>query len=77
MRRSLWGFVVLLTMWAGAAIITHATQCPLPKPWDLSAPGCYNQEALYLTNGIIIILSDLVIIALPVLILRDVQIKWS
>ncbi|KAI4101082.1 MAG: hypothetical protein LQ339_005205 [Xanthoria mediterranea] len=77
MRRMLWAFILLLSLWACAAIITYSTQCPLPQPWDLSAAGCYNQEALYLFNGIIIILSDVVIIALPYALLRDVQIRRS
>lgn len=77
MRRILWPFILFLTLWTGAAIITHAVQCPLPKPWDLTANGCLNQEALYLTYGNINILTDIVIILLPVAILWDVQIKSS
>ncbi|KAI4219583.1 MAG: hypothetical protein L6R36_008222 [Xanthoria steineri] len=74
-RRMLWACLLLLSLWACTAIITYSTQCPLPKPWDLSAAGCYNQEALYLFNGVIIIMSDIVIIILPYAILRDVQIR--
>lgn len=43
MRRILWLFILFLTLWTGAAIITHAVQCPLPKPWESPAIGCLNQ----------------------------------
>lgn len=39
----LWLFTLLLTLWAGVAVITHAIQCPLPKPWNTSAAGCFSQ----------------------------------
>ena len=43
MRRVLWLFGLIITLWAGTAMVTHSVQCPLPTPWKLSAPGCYNQ----------------------------------
>lgn len=42
-RRTLWIFILVLTLWSGAAVITHAVQCALPKPWNFSDPGCLNQ----------------------------------
>lgn len=43
MRRALWLFILFLTMWAGTAVISHAIQCPLSSPWDLTATTCLNQ----------------------------------
>lgn len=51
MRRILWLFILFLTLWTGAAIITHAVQCPLPKPWDSSMIGCLNQVCWLLLYG--------------------------
>lgn len=43
MRRLLWAFIAVMSLWTGVALITHADQCPSPKPWDISASGCVNQ----------------------------------
>lgn len=56
MRRTLWLFALVLTLWAGAAMIAHALQCPLPTPWNLAASGCSNQVFLFRRSlGVVLI----------------------
>lgn len=59
--------------WAVAAIFAIAFECDLPHPWSYQNQ-CVDQWALYLSNGIWNILTDIVLVLLPVWLMWNVQV---
>ena len=62
------------TAWGIAAIFSIVFQCDLPAPWD-TAGTCRDMNAIYYSAGIIDLLTDLAITALPILTLWNVQME--
>ena len=55
-------------------VFTTAFQCGLPSPWLVNASHeCPSRGPIYVFNGIISILTDLALCALPVAMMWDVQ----
>ncbi|KIX04825.1 uncharacterized protein Z518_05696 [Rhinocladiella mackenziei CBS 650.93] len=79
--RACHGLQILNALWIVAGIVALAFQCSLPAPWDFGPERCINQYALVLGLGVINILTDLVIIALPAILMSKVQItnkqRWT
>lgn len=65
----------LIATWGVATVFGFAFQCSLPQPWNNTTGVCQNQQALYYAAGAIDILTDIVLIILPVAILWGVQIQ--
>ncbi|CAL8580023.1 hypothetical protein XPA_005756 [Xanthoria parietina] len=68
-------FVACVVLWCFATIFALLFQCERPHTWDLTPSKCHNQDIIYYSSGIINILTDLAIVALPVIILFGVQIS--
>ena len=62
------------TAWGIAAIFSIAFQCDLPAPWN-TASTCRDLKAAYYAAGIIDLLTDLAITALPILTLWNIQME--
>lgn len=74
-----YAFVTTQTLWMLGTVFSLAFQCPLPQPWlfmPLRSANCVvNITGVYYSIGAIDILSDLIIIATPAVIVRNVQIS--
>lgn len=78
----------LVAAWAFASLWAAAFQCSLPKPYlftsspigvgPSAAPHakCFNQVAFWDAVGAFDILTDLAIMALPILVVRDLQLNF-
>jgi hypothetical protein len=67
-------------LWALAFIFSLAFQCDLPTPWDYNST-CVDEWTLHLALNVFNILTDLALIAIPVVMLWWVQArsakKWT
>ncbi|KAL9014490.1 MAG: hypothetical protein Q9173_000870 [Seirophora scorigena] len=68
-------FAVSILLWGFAASFALLFQCDRPQTWDLTPSRCHNQDIIYYSNGVVNILSDVVITALPAVLLFKVQIS--
>ncbi|KIW99382.1 uncharacterized protein Z518_11370 [Rhinocladiella mackenziei CBS 650.93] len=68
------GFVGL---WTVASILALAFQCNLPSPWDFEGNKCVDLFALNAGIHTLNILSDLLIVLVPFLMMRKVQVSFS
>lgn len=64
----------VITLWGIATVFALAFQCSLPQPWNIISGVCHNQDALYYSAGIIDIITDIGVIALPLVMLWTIQI---
>ncbi|KAI9712158.1 MAG: hypothetical protein M1812_006996 [Candelaria pacifica] len=64
----------VIAAWALASFFALAFQCHLPSPWDFTPGRCLNQQAMYDAIGATNILTEVAIIALPVLMMWTVQV---
>ncbi|KAK2788387.1 hypothetical protein FQN52_006711 [Onygenales sp. PD_12] len=69
-----YGIHALVCLWAFASILALTFQCDLPRPWTEESNTCVNQYALQISIGTFNILSDLIIIAVPVYVMFTVKI---
>ncbi|KAI9843987.1 MAG: hypothetical protein M1838_002393 [Thelocarpon superellum] len=66
--------MILVGAWSIAAAFALVFQCQAPHTWDFTPGRCVDQGALYYANGVINIVTDLMIIALPAAIIWSVLI---
>jgi hypothetical protein len=64
-------------IWAFTGIIALATQCGLSTPWATSSPKCINLRAFWIGMAPIDVITELVVITLPVFMLIPVQVALS
>ncbi|TDZ99647.1 hypothetical protein C8034_v000022 [Colletotrichum sidae] len=70
-NKSLFG---VIAAWAVSGIIAEALQCSLPDPWAASSKRkCPGREGVFLYNGLMDILTDVALCALPVAMMWNVQ----
>ncbi|TDZ48403.1 hypothetical protein CTRI78_v008175 [Colletotrichum trifolii] len=70
-NRSLFG---VIAAWAVSGIIAEALQCSLPDPWAASSKRkCPGREGVFLYNGLMDMLTDVALCALPVAMMWKVQ----
>jgi hypothetical protein len=84
-RRPMFGVAALIAAWAIASFLATAFQCSLPRPYLFTsspvgfgasaAPHaqCFNQIPFWDFVGAFDIFTDLAIMALPILVIRDLQ----
>ncbi|KAI1335307.1 hypothetical protein F5Y15DRAFT_419973 [Xylariaceae sp. FL0016] len=70
----LW-FTVFLILWGLSGVFSLSFQCGARVPMRFFDSMCVNEKALYFTHGIINILTDLFILALPAFILWKVHMR--
>lgn len=72
-------YVVLgvVAAWMVAGIFAFAFQCSLPTPWALGPDTCVDQYALQIGVGVVNILTDIAIVALPFFMMQNVQVASS
>ncbi|KAJ5637627.1 hypothetical protein N7490_007506 [Penicillium lividum] len=77
--RSNLGLIGVITAWAIASILALAFRCSLPTPWEWNLPGqCINQAALFRAIGAFNIMTDVALVVLPCVLLRNVQLsRWK
>ncbi|KAI4281566.1 MAG: hypothetical protein L6R35_005622, partial [Caloplaca aegaea] len=68
-------FTLSIVLWGFAATFALLFQCERPHIWDLTPSRCHNQDIIYYANGVTNILTDVLILALPPVILYNVQIR--
>ena len=57
--------LAIIAGWAIAGVFALAFQCDLPHPWLFEQGKCINQEALSIFIGVVNILTDVALIAIP------------
>jgi hypothetical protein len=76
-----YSFIIALTLWVLATTLLLGFQCPLARPWEFlprtSGKCSVDIAALYYSIGAVDILTDLIIIATPVVVVWDVRISRS
>jgi hypothetical protein len=71
--------MVTIVLWVVTAVPAFAAQCNSPKPWIVAPGRCINLKALHIYVGVINVLTDAVLIALPVYLVNSIDIvgRWS
>jgi hypothetical protein len=72
-----YGVLAATAAWMVASIFAFAFQCSLPTPWVLGPDTCVDQYALQLGVGVVNILTDIAIVALPFFMMKNVQVASS
>lgn len=65
--------MAIIGIWTITGFFAMAFQCDLPSPWRVSDHGCASIRGIYLYNGLMNILTDLVICILPMAMMWNVQ----
>src|SRR5271154_123178 len=76
-KRITYATVGVVGVWAAIGIIVLATQCGLSNPWATSSPKCINLRAFWIGMAPIDVITELVVIILPVVMLIPVQVAVS
>ena len=63
------------SLWAFTSFIVAAFQCKAPNTWNLASKQCINLLDFYTYFGILNVLTDLALIALPVPIVVKLQVS--
>lgn len=62
-----------IALWAFTAILVSAFQCSLPHPYLITTNKCISQEGFWDAVGVVDILTDVSIMALPVFLVHNLQ----
>ncbi|KIX06483.1 uncharacterized protein Z518_04459 [Rhinocladiella mackenziei CBS 650.93] len=65
----------LIAVWAFTAVIGSAFQCDLPHPYFITTNECFSQVGFWDAIGVMDILSDFTIMALPVILVYNLQLS--
>lgn len=65
--------MVIVGVWAVSGFFAVAFQCDLPGPWRMSDHACASVRGIYFYNGVMNILTDLIICILPIAMMWNVQ----
>ena len=76
-KRITYATVGVVGVWAAIGIIALATQCGSSNPWATSSPKCINLRAFWIGMAPIDVITELVVIILPVFMLIPVQVAVS
>lgn len=68
---------VFLLVWTVASILASAFQCTPPKTWLYTSGECFDQTSFWVAYAVIDMLTDLVIMCLPILLLYKLQLPLS
>ncbi|KIW24311.1 uncharacterized protein PV07_10038 [Cladophialophora immunda] len=63
----------LTAVWAIASIIASAFQCSLPHPYLITTSKCFSQEGFWDAVGVIDILTDVALMAIPIWLVHNLQ----
>ena len=63
------------TLWALTSLFVAAFQCKVPHTWDIASRKCINLLNFYTYFGVLNIITDLALIALPVPIVVKLQVS--
>lgn len=66
--------LALINVWALAALFATIFECSPPRVWDYQGQ-CVNQWALYLSNVTWNVVTDVALVILPFLLMRNVQVS--
>lgn len=66
-----------LLIWTIASFFASAFQCTPPKTWLYTSGKCFDQTTFWVAYAIIDMLTDLVIMCLPILLLYKLQLSMS
>ena len=67
----------VVALWAVVGIVVLAAQCGSSTPWASSAPKCIDLKAFWIAMAIPDILTELVVVIVPVLMMIPVQVATS
>ncbi|KAI4221145.1 MAG: hypothetical protein LQ349_007916 [Xanthoria aureola] len=71
------GCMIATILWTFIAVVSVAFQCPIPRPWELFSPRCFDQSAFWDAFAAVDISLDLACATLPIYLLRDLQLAWN
>ena len=71
--------MAVIVMWGIGSTFALAFRCSMPNPWAWSSSSqCIDQAALFQGIATVNIVTDVVLVALPCLLLRNVQLShWK
>ncbi|OCL01218.1 hypothetical protein AOQ84DRAFT_268980, partial [Glonium stellatum] len=69
------GFAGFLSVWGLTALFVASFQCGLPHPYQMLGNRCFNRAAFWDYFGVTNIITDLILILLPVNVLWKIQIN--
>ncbi|KAI9832415.1 MAG: hypothetical protein M1819_004404 [Sarea resinae] len=72
-RRIILAIAVIVAMWALAAFLAAAFRCSLPHPWAFTSGHCYDEISFWTAIGVVDIVTDLAIIAVPIAMVFSLQ----
>ncbi|PMD62257.1 uncharacterized protein K444DRAFT_508450, partial [Hyaloscypha bicolor E] len=68
---------VFIIIWGLSAEFAIAFQCQLPSPWAIISGKCFNTAAFWKANGAFDILTDVIIVFLPLYLVWPLQMPWK
>ena len=69
-------FIGVYGTWA--IVSAYVTCVPVPKFWDNTIEGgCLNMEALWLSNAIVHIITDVCLLSMPMPVLSSLKLPWK
>ncbi|EHY54540.1 hypothetical protein HRR83_004337 [Exophiala dermatitidis] len=72
-RRPMLGVAIVVGLWALSSILGSAFQCELPQPYLITMGKCFDQHGFWTAIGIIDIVTDVLIVALPIYLVHNLQ----
>ncbi|KAL2424572.1 hypothetical protein ABEF95_001038 [Exophiala dermatitidis] len=72
-RRPMLGVAIVVGLWALSSILGSAFQCELPQPYLITTGKCFDQHGFWTATGIIDIVTDVLIVALPIYLVHNLQ----
>ncbi|KAJ6103055.1 hypothetical protein N7486_005482 [Penicillium sp. IBT 16267x] len=74
-----WTLIGVISAWAIGSILALALRCSLPTPWEWNLPEkCIDQAALFQAIAALNIITDVALVVLPCVLLRNVQLsRWK
>ncbi|KAE9362925.1 hypothetical protein N431DRAFT_423242 [Stipitochalara longipes BDJ] len=67
---------IFIILWGLAAEFAIAFQCQLPTPWAIISGKCFNTVAFWRVNGAFDIVTDIIIVLLPLYLVWPLQMPW-
>lgn len=75
--RSCQGLLAIIGLWSLSGILALSFQCNLPSPWLIGEDRCVNQYALFVSLHVVNIVTDLMLVMLPVIMVFNIQTSLS
>lgn len=72
-RRMIAALMTLIAVWSLGSLLAAAFQCRVPAPWNFLGEYCFNRTAFWNSFGILNVVTDVGLIAMPLKIIICIQ----